>query len=63
MAITRSHATDSGQRYCSETARLLRLLWHKGYRLNRTDLPGRSDVAFIVQRKVIFVHGCFLARA
>src|SRR4051812_27467531 len=29
------------------------------YRLHRSDLPGRPDLAFIGRRKVIFVHGCF----
>lgn len=30
-----------------------------GYRLDRRDLPGRPDIAFIGARKAIFVHGCF----
>lgn len=30
-----------------------------GYRLNRRDLPGSPDLAFIGRRKAIFVHGCF----
>jgi DNA mismatch endonuclease (patch repair protein) len=30
-----------------------------GYRLNRRDLPGSPDVAFLGRRKAIFVHGCF----
>lgn len=29
------------------------------YRLQRRDIPGRPDFAFIGRRKVIFVHGCF----
>jgi DNA mismatch endonuclease (patch repair protein) len=29
------------------------------YRLHRKDLPGKPDLAFIRQRKVVFVHGCF----
>ena len=29
------------------------------YRLNRKDLPGRPDIAFVGRRKAIFVHGCF----
>ena len=37
----------------------LRALGHTGYRLNRADLPGKPDVAFIGRRKAIFVHGCF----
>jgi DNA mismatch endonuclease (patch repair protein) len=30
-----------------------------GYRLDRRDLPGRPDIAYISARKAIFVHGCF----
>jgi len=30
-----------------------------GYRLDRRDLPGRPDIAFIGRRAAIFVHGCF----
>ena len=30
-----------------------------GYRLDRRDLPGRPDIAYIGRRKAIFVHGCF----
>lgn len=37
----------------------LRSLGAAGYRLHRRDLPGRPDIAFIGQRKAIFVHGCF----
>ncbi|RXH56719.1 very short patch repair endonuclease [Granulicella sibirica] len=29
------------------------------YRLHRKDLPGKPDMVFPKQRKVIFVHGCF----
>lgn len=29
------------------------------YRLHRKDLPGKPDLVFPSQRKVIFVHGCF----
>lgn len=38
-----------------------RLLASEGYRyrLHRSDLPGRPDIAFVGRRKVIFVHGCF----
>jgi DNA mismatch endonuclease (patch repair protein) len=38
---------------------LLRALGHTGYRLDRRDLPGRPDIAFIGRRRAIFVHGCF----
>jgi DNA mismatch endonuclease (patch repair protein) len=40
----------------------VRSLVHKlGYRfrLHRKDLPGKPDLVFVSQRKVIFVHGCF----
>ena len=37
----------------------LRALGHTGYRLDRRDLPGRPDIAFIGRRLAIFVHGCF----
>lgn len=38
-----------------------RLLTQLGlrYRLQRKDLPGRPDIAFIGKRKAIFIHGCF----
>jgi len=38
-----------------------RLVYGMGYRyrLHRSDLPGKPDIAFIGRRKVIFVHGCF----
>ena len=29
------------------------------FRLHRKDLPGKPDLVFVSQRKVIFVHGCF----
>ena len=29
------------------------------YRLHRRNLPGRPDLVFPSQKKVIFVHGCF----
>jgi len=29
------------------------------YRLHRYDLPGRPDIVFPAQKKIIFVHGCF----
>jgi DNA mismatch endonuclease (patch repair protein) len=39
--------------------RLLRAIGETGYRLHRTELPGKPDIAFIGRRLVIFVHGCF----
>ncbi len=38
---------------------MLRALGHPGYRLDRRDLPGRPDIAFIGRKCAIFVHGCF----
>lgn len=38
--------------------RLLTRLGYR-YRLQRRDLPGRPDIAFIGRRKAVFVHGCF----
>ena len=32
------------------------------YRLNVSNLPGKPDVVFPRQRKVLFVHGCFWHR-
>lgn len=41
--------------------RVRRIAYRLGYRfrLHRRDLPGKPDLAFISQRKAIFVHGCF----
>lgn len=39
--------------------RALREIGFTGYRLDRADLPGRPDIAFIGKRRAIFVHGCF----
>ncbi len=38
-----------------------KLLFSMGYRyrLHRKELPGKPDIAFIKQKKVIFIHGCF----
>ena len=30
-----------------------------GYRLNRSDIPGTPDIAYIGRKQAIFVHGCF----
>jgi DNA mismatch endonuclease (patch repair protein) len=37
------------------------MLWAMGwrYRLQRRDLPGRPDLAFIGRGTAVFVHGCF----
>lgn len=42
--------------------RLVRRLAHAirpGYRLNRPDLIGKPDIAWIGAKKAVFVHGCF----
>jgi DNA mismatch endonuclease (patch repair protein) len=39
--------------------KICRELGYTGYRLHRTDLPGKPDLAWIGRRQVIFVHGCF----
>ncbi len=41
------------------------LLHHMGYRfrLHLKNLPGKPDIVLPKYRKVIFVHGCFLAYA
>ncbi|WP_246209692.1 very short patch repair endonuclease [Pikeienuella piscinae] len=39
--------------------RHLREIGRPGYRLQRSDLPGRPDVAYIGRKRAIFVHGCF----
>lgn len=39
--------------------KLLREAGYTGYRLHRSELPGKPDIAFIGKKKVIFVHGCF----
>lgn len=41
-----------------------RLLWALGfrYRLQARRLPGRPDIVFPRDKKVIFIHGCFWHR-
>lgn len=38
---------------------LLRSLGYPGYRLHRSDLPGKPDVAYIGRQKAIVINGCF----
>jgi DNA mismatch endonuclease, patch repair protein len=38
--------------------RLLRTI-APGYRLHRTDIPGKPDIVFLARKQAIFVHGCF----
>ncbi len=30
-----------------------------GYRLHRSDVPGKPDIAYLSRKQTIFVHGCF----
>lgn len=48
-------------RHTEPEMRVRRIAHRLGYRfrLHRSDLPGKPDLAFPVQRKLIFVHGCF----
>ncbi len=42
--------------------KLRKALWrwgYRGYRLYRSDLPGKPDIVFGRKKKVIFLHGCF----
>jgi len=43
---------------------LRRALFRLGlrYQINRRDLPGTPDIAFVGAREAIFVHGCFWHR-
>jgi DNA mismatch endonuclease, patch repair protein len=38
-----------------------KLLWSMapGYRLHRSDVPGKPDVTYVNRKRAIFVHGCF----
>lgn len=39
--------------------KILREMGFPGYRLHRSDLPGKPDIAYVGRRKAIFIHGCF----
>ena len=45
-----------------ELRKALRDAGLSGYRLNRKDIPGRPDIAYIGRRLAIFVNGCFWHR-
>lgn len=55
--MRRVKARDTGPEL--KVRRALRALGWTGYRLDRKDLPGRPDIAFLSRRRAIFVHGCF----
>lgn len=54
--MARVRSRDTGPEMA--VRRLLTRLGYR-YRLQRRDLPGRPDIAFIGRRKAVFVHGCF----
>lgn len=54
MARVRSRDTGAEQ-----VVRRLLIDMGRRYRLNRRDLPGSPDLAFIGRKLAIFVHGCF----
>jgi DNA mismatch endonuclease (patch repair protein) len=39
--------------------RIVTGLGYRGYRLHRSDIPGKPDLAWLGRRIAIFVHGCF----
>jgi len=55
--MARVKARDTGPERAVRA--LLRAQGLGGYRLDRRDLPGRPDIAFIGRKRAIFVHGCF----
>lgn len=57
MALIRSKDTKPEM----AVRRLVHRLGYR-YRLHRSDLPGKPDLAFPGRRKVILVHGCFWHR-
>jgi DNA mismatch endonuclease (patch repair protein) len=62
MALSRSETMARVKSTNTSAERIVRrLLTQLGYRyrLNRGDIPGKPDIAFVGRRKVIFVHGCF----
>lgn len=63
--VTRESRSANMRRIKSENTKpelvVRRLVYRLGYRyrLHRRDLPGKPDLVFPSQRRVIFVHGCF----
>lgn len=53
---------SSGTRPELLVRRICRELGMPGYRVNRSDIPGKPDIAFIGRKLAIFVHGCFWHR-
>lgn len=42
-----------------QARQLVRELGYLGYRIHRTDLPGKPDIAWLGRKVAIQVHGCF----
>ncbi len=38
---------------------LLRSMGHTGYRIHRSDIPGKPDIVWVGRKLAIFIHGCF----
>ena len=56
-AIMRAvRARDTGP---ERVVRALLRSFAPGYRLQRRDIPGRPDIAYVGAKRAIFVHGCF----
>jgi DNA mismatch endonuclease, patch repair protein len=66
--LTRKQRSERMRRVRSHDTKpeleLRRLVWGLGYRYrkNRRDVIGQPDIAFIGQKRVIFLHGCFWHR-
>jgi len=54
MRAVRSRATGP-----ERVVRALLRSFAPGYRLQRRDVPGRPDIAYVGAKRAIFVHGCF----
>lgn len=39
--------------------KLLCSIGERGYRLNRKDIYGKPDIAYLSKKKAIFINGCF----
>ena len=59
---TRSDIMRAVRSKNTKPERILRKRLHAiapGYRLNRRDIPGSPDIAYVGRRIAIFMHGCF----
>jgi len=55
--MRRIRSSNTGPEILVRTA--IRELGYSGYRLHRTDIPGKPDIAWLGRKIAIFVHGCF----